>query len=137
MSEDTAVVEPVAEAVSESVTATPAAIPPNPPVNSAEGSASEELLQKKLGFANSKLPKLRRKRNRQRSNSQNFNPKLHSCRKLNKRRSVKTLKVKVHTKNCMKRRKSDLKRLKPVFSMKLLRCKLNWNQNANQLMPNV
>ena len=55
MSEDTAVVEPVADAVSESVTATPAAIPPNPPVNSPEGSAAEELLTKKLGFANSQI----------------------------------------------------------------------------------
>ena len=41
MSEDTAVVEPVADVASESVTATPAAIPPNPPVSSPEGSAAE------------------------------------------------------------------------------------------------
>ena len=60
MSEDTAVVEPVADAVSESVTATPAAIPPNPPVNSPEGSAAEELLTKKLGFANSQAAKAKK-----------------------------------------------------------------------------
>ena len=60
MSEDTAVVEPVADAVSESVTATPAPIPPNPPVSSPEGSATEELLQKKLGFANSQAAKAKK-----------------------------------------------------------------------------
>ena len=60
MSEEIAVVEPVADAVSESVTTTPAAIPPNPPVNSPEGSAAEELLQKKLGFANSQAAKAKK-----------------------------------------------------------------------------
>ena len=60
MSEDTAVVEPVADAVSESVTATPAPIPPNQPVSSPEGSAAEELLQKKLGFANSQAAKAKK-----------------------------------------------------------------------------
>ena len=60
MSEDTAVVEPVADVASESVTATPAAIPPNPPVSSPEGSAAEELLQKKLGFANSQAAKAKK-----------------------------------------------------------------------------
>ena len=60
MSEETAVVEPVADAVSESVTATSAPIPPNPPVNSPEGSATEELLQKKLGFANSQAAKAKK-----------------------------------------------------------------------------
>ena len=60
MSEEIAVVEPVADAVSESVTATPAPIPPNPPVNSPEGSATEELLQKKLGFANSQAAKAKK-----------------------------------------------------------------------------
>ena len=60
MSEETAVVEPVADAASESVTATPAPIPPNPPVSSPEGSASEELLQKKLGFANSQAAKAKK-----------------------------------------------------------------------------
>ena len=60
MSEEAAVVEPVADAASESVTATPAPIPPNPPVSSPEGSASEELLQKKLGFANSQAAKAKK-----------------------------------------------------------------------------
>ena len=60
MSEETAVVEPVADAASESVTATSAPIPPNPPVSSSEGSASEELLQKKLGFANSQAAKAKK-----------------------------------------------------------------------------
>tara|TARA_B100000902_G_scaffold261644_1_gene247930 strand:- start:911 stop:1678 length:768 start_codon:yes stop_codon:yes gene_type:complete len=60
MSEEIAVVEPVADAVSESVTATPAPIPPNPPVSSPEGSATEELLQKKLGFANSQAAKAKK-----------------------------------------------------------------------------
>ena len=60
MSEETAVVEPVADAVSESVTATPAPIPPNPPVSSSEGSAAEDLLTKKLGFANSQAAKAKK-----------------------------------------------------------------------------
>tara|TARA_E500000305_G_scaffold74766_1_gene60534 strand:- start:1001 stop:1768 length:768 start_codon:yes stop_codon:yes gene_type:complete len=60
MSEEAAVVEPVADNASESVTATPAPIPPNPPVSSPEGSASEELLQKKLGFANSQAAKAKK-----------------------------------------------------------------------------
>ena len=60
MSEETAVVEPVADAVSESVTATSAPIPPNQPVSSPEGSAAEELLQKKLGFANSQAAKAKK-----------------------------------------------------------------------------
>ena len=60
MSEEAAVVEPVADNASESVTATSAPIPPNPPVSSPEGSASEELLQKKLGFANSQAAKAKK-----------------------------------------------------------------------------
>tara|TARA_R100001082_G_C4364200_1_gene160985 strand:- start:89 stop:856 length:768 start_codon:yes stop_codon:yes gene_type:complete len=60
MSEEIAVVEPVADVASESVTTTPAAIPPNPPVSSSEGSAAEELLQKKLGFANSQAAKAKK-----------------------------------------------------------------------------